>query len=190
MRPLTPTPTSTPMSRSPIQVAESRLSTPTRALATTLRSQRRLPDHITPAFTSWTRRRAFTTCAPTRISRLQMMGIPALRALLIKQCPMPSKTQMALNTKWPYILMTGFSIGLSTTTRSSGHLPRVPSRADWAPVRRMKAPIPSCSPLPASLIRRPAISMTATPGCRQARRKMVPGRLHLGRHIRQLLLRP
>lgn len=73
------------MSRSPIQVAESRLSTPTRALATTLRSQRRLPDHITSAFTSWTRRRAFTTCAPTCISRLQMMGIPVLRALLIKQ---------------------------------------------------------------------------------------------------------
>lgn len=102
------TPMSTPTSRSPIQAAESGQSTPMRALATTSRSQRRLPDHTTSAFTSWTRRRAFTTCAPTRISRLQMMRIPALRVLSIKQCRRPSKTQMALNTKWPFIFMTGF----------------------------------------------------------------------------------
>lgn len=108
MRPRTPTPMSTSTSRSPTQAAESGQSTPTRALATTLRSQRWLPDHITSAFTSWTRRRAFTTCAPTHISRLQMMRIPVLRVLLIRQCPRPSKTQMALNMKWPFIFMTGF----------------------------------------------------------------------------------
>ena len=82
MRPRTLTPTSTSTSRSPTQAAESGQSTPTRALATTLRSQRRLPDHITSAFTSWARHRAFTTCALTHISSLQVMRIPALRALL------------------------------------------------------------------------------------------------------------
>lgn len=131
MRPRTPTPMSTSTSRSPTQAAESGQSIPTRALATTLRSQRRLPDHITSAFTSWTRRRAFTTCAPTRISRLQMMRIPALRALLLKQCPRPSKTQMVLNTKWPSIFTTGFSISLSTTTRSSGPRQKALSRGAW-----------------------------------------------------------
>lgn len=44
----------------------------------------------------------------THISRLQMMSIPALQALLVRQCLKPSKIQMALNTKWPYIFMTGF----------------------------------------------------------------------------------
>ena len=137
MRPRTPTPTSTPTNRSPTQAAESGLSTPTRALATTLRSQRRLPDHITSAFTSWTRRRAFSTCAPTRISRLQTMHIPALRALLMRRFPRPSKTQMALNTKWPSISTTGFSINLNTTIRSSGPRQKVLSRGGLALVRLM-----------------------------------------------------
>ena len=120
MRPRTPTPMSTSTSRSPTQAAESGQSTPTRALATTLRSQRRQPDHITSAFTLWTRPRAYTTCAPTRISRLQMMRIPALRALLAWRRHKPSKRQMVLNTKWPSAFMTGFSINLNTTIRSSG----------------------------------------------------------------------
>ena len=137
MRPRTLTPTSMPTSRSPIQAAESGQSTPTRALATISRSQRRLPDHITSAFTSWTRRRAFTTCALTRISRLQMMRIPALRALLIKQCPRPSKTQMALNTKWHSISTTGFSISLSTTIRSSGPRQKALSRGGLGHVKPM-----------------------------------------------------
>ena len=137
MRPLTPTPMSTPTSRLPTQAAESGQSTPARALATTLRSQRRLPDHITSAFTSWTRRRAFTTCAPTRISRLQMMRIPALRASSIKQCQRPSKRQIVLNTKWLSIFTTGFSISLSTTTRSSGPRMKALLRGGLARVKAM-----------------------------------------------------
>ena len=137
MRPRTPTPMSMPTSLSPTQAAESGQSTPTRALVTTLRSQRRQPDHITSAFTSSTRRRAFTTCALTRISRLQMMRIPALRALLIKQCPRPSKTQMALNAKWHSISTTGFSISLSTTIRSSGPRQKALSRGGLGHVKPM-----------------------------------------------------
>lgn len=105
MRPRTLTPTSTSTSRSPTQAAESGQSTPTRALATTLRSQRRLPDHITSAFTSWTKPRAFTICAPSLISRLRTMRIPALRVLLIGRCCKPSKRKMVLNTKWPSTFM-------------------------------------------------------------------------------------
>ena len=137
MRPRTLIPTSMPTSRSPIQAAESGQSTPTRALATTTCSQRRPPDHITSAFISWTRRRAFTTCAPTRISRLQTMHIPALRVLLVRQFPRPSKTQMAPNTKWPSISTTGFSINLNTIIRSSGPRQKVLSRGGLVLVRPM-----------------------------------------------------
>ena len=120
MRPRTPIPMSTSTSRSPTQAAESGQCTPTRALATTLHSQRRPPDHITSAFTSWTKRQAFTICAPTLISGLRTMRIPALRVLLKGRYCKPSKRQMVLNTKLPSTFMTGFSINLNTTIRSSG----------------------------------------------------------------------
>ena len=84
MRPRTPTPTSKPASRLPIQAAESGQSTPTRALATTSRSQLRLPDHLTSAFTSWTRRRAFTTCAPTHIIQVADDAYPSVASIVNK----------------------------------------------------------------------------------------------------------
>ena len=80
---------------------------------------------------------AFTTCAPTRISRLQMMRIPALRASSIKQCQRPSKRQIVLNTKWLSIFTTGFSISLSTTTRSSGPRMKALLRGGLARVKAM-----------------------------------------------------
>ena len=137
MRPRTPAPTNMPTSRSQIQAAETGQSTPTHAQATTSRSRRQPPDHITSAFTSWTRHRAFTTCEPTHISRLRTMRIPALRVLLMGWCHRPSKTQMAPNTKWPFIFMTGFSINLNTTIRSSGPRQKALSRGGLALVRPM-----------------------------------------------------
>ena len=51
MRPRALTPMKMPTSQSPTQAAESGHSTPMRALATTSRSQRWLPEHTTSAFT-------------------------------------------------------------------------------------------------------------------------------------------
>ena len=166
MRPRTPTPTSTLTNRSPTQAAESGQSTPMRALATTSCSQRRPPDHITSAFTSWTRRRAFSTCAPTRISRLQTMHIPALRALLVWQFPRPSKTQMAPNTKWPSISTTGFSISLSTTIRSSGLRRKALLRGGLALVRPMNRRTLSFFPPQVLKTPKPAIPMMGIRGMR------------------------
>lgn len=62
---------------------------------------------------------------------------PALRALSIKQCHKPSKRQMILNTKWLSIFTTGFSISLSTTTRSRGPRLKVLLRGGLGRVKPM-----------------------------------------------------
>ena len=62
---------------------------------------------------------------------------PALQALSIKQCRRPSKRQMGLNTKWLSIFTTGFSISLSTTTRSRGPRLKVLLRGGLARVKAM-----------------------------------------------------